>query len=438
MPQFADWTTTAASQIKRNKEFFNKDNNMDKPRRVSIMQDAKNEDDDIATNLMVNELLFQRLLTIFSAVLDAACLSNNWIVIDRTNIRGSSPTGEYLLELAIAQTTQRPVVIVIDSLNRFRQHNNDDAKNVVLFLTEMMTQCKPMSEYNSHEFEPLKMEALYTLDEWEKWQNWKDVPLPVEPHPYDLGSDGTLSDDSYWLYHYQSALFTSGTHYIILDGDENNFPLTALGAMGTVAANGGTRTFHRLKNVIQQGKPLIMMQNTGGCCQAYASLHRSITQMQITGDFLTTNEILDQIELVNSEQPWSLQFGVQEIMLFRELSQRAPLLFHKTVVTVDLLKDSAEEVLSTVTGCFASTTSGVPELGIGSAETAVVYNAWKRHLVLYENCRALQSLGNWLFIFVLVLVSQRSFMMFVPQHFTHSRSRSRYRQLKHQTNFAQF
>ena len=42
-------------------------------------------DDELAEecNVVINTLIFQRLLTIFSAVLDAASLSNNWILINR-------------------------------------------------------------------------------------------------------------------------------------------------------------------------------------------------------------------------------------------------------------------------------------------------------------------------------------------------------------------
>ena len=75
----------------------------------------------------------------------------------------------------------------------------------------------------------------------------------------------------------------------------------------------------------------------------------------------------------------------------QELNQRAPMLFQKTIVVVDLVKDSAEDVLSTVTACFASSACGVPELGIGNAESAVVYNAWKRHLVLYLNSASVKK-----------------------------------------------
>jgi hypothetical protein len=53
---------------------------------------------------------------VFAAVLDAAKLSNNWILIDRT--RSSSATAELLRELAIELTNTRPTVVVVDSIER--------------------------------------------------------------------------------------------------------------------------------------------------------------------------------------------------------------------------------------------------------------------------------------------------------------------------------
>ena len=146
-----------------------------------------------------------------------------------------------------------------------------------------------------------------------------------------------------------------------------------------------------------------MLNNTGGCTQAFASLHK-IMMKSVNEDLkLTSNELLDNIEIMNNVDQWTQTFGIPEIMMFRELMQRAPMLFQKTIVVVDLVTDSAEDVLSTVTGAFASSSTGVPELGIGDAETAVVYNAWKRHLVLHANCSALKFSGNVAFLALLVL-----------------------------------
>jgi hypothetical protein len=231
-----------------------------------------------------------------------------------------------------------------------------------------------------------------------------DKELPAVPHKADiLASTGTVNERAKWGYHYQSCLFSSGTHYIILDGEESSFPVAALGDIGYVAAHGSTRAYQRLRSVIQQGRPLVMLNNTGGCTQAFASLHK-IMMKSVNEDLkLTSNELLDNIEIMNNVDQWTQTFGIPEIMMFRELMQRAPMLFQKTIVVVDLVTDSAEDVLSTVTGAFASSSTGVPELGIGDAETAVVYNAWKRHLVLHANCSALKFSGNIAFLALLVL-----------------------------------
>jgi len=57
------------------------------------------------------------------------------------------------------------------------------------------------------------------------------------------------------------------------------------------------------------------------------------------------------------------------------------------VYRCDLVRDSAEDVLETLTSCFAGGAGGVPELGLGNAEVNCVYVAWKRHLALYVNSK---------------------------------------------------
>ena len=41
---------------------------------------------------MINTLIFQKLITTMAAVLDAAALSNNWILVDRTSNRSAKST----------------------------------------------------------------------------------------------------------------------------------------------------------------------------------------------------------------------------------------------------------------------------------------------------------------------------------------------------------
>ena len=85
----------------------------------SLTGDAKNQ---FALEV-INDVIFLKLVTIFSAVLDAAAIANNWIVIDRTSAK--SPAAEVLIEAALKQTTSRPTILVVDSYDRLRNFKGE-------------------------------------------------------------------------------------------------------------------------------------------------------------------------------------------------------------------------------------------------------------------------------------------------------------------------
>jgi hypothetical protein len=78
-------------------------------------------------------------------------------------------------------------------------------------------------------------------------------------------------------------------------------------------------------------------------------------------------QTLKHVQIVSNEK-WTQGFGLREIVIMNELKKRAPMHLRKAVVSVDILKDSAEEVLHVVTGCFAAATGNLPELGLRGAE----------------------------------------------------------------------
>ena len=77
----------------------------------------KVETDQKLGDSSINNIIFSKLKEVFSAMLDAATLGGSWVVVDRTDGSGSA-TAELLLEMAVARGTSRPVVLVIDSLER--------------------------------------------------------------------------------------------------------------------------------------------------------------------------------------------------------------------------------------------------------------------------------------------------------------------------------
>lgn len=157
---------------------------------------------------------------------------------------------------------------------------------------------------------------------------------------------------------------------------------------------------------------MVMLSNTGGATQAFSSLHGAFLKAMQDKTEWTAKDLLPFVQIV-SEERWAQNFGVPEIMMFKELATRAPVLFKKTVVTVDLVKDSAESVLTTVTGCFAAGSGGIPELGLGNAETNMIMNAWKRHLLLWKNAVSLRKNAHIMF----AIVSAISFLIALASTF---------------------
>ena len=74
--------------------------------------------------------------------------------------------------------------------------------------------------------------------------------------------------------------------------------------------------------------------NTGGVTQAFGSLHRAITSRLGQGELPEAEVLLEKIELVAAEK-WANSFGLPEIMMMKELMERAPQLFRRTIVACD-------------------------------------------------------------------------------------------------------
>ena len=327
---------------------------------------------------LVNDVLWQKLVTIFAAALDSAVMSNNWILIDRTSAK--SPAAELLLEAALAQTASRPTVLVIDTLERLGLFSSETTADHLEALQQLRAKAEPLGSDAA-----LEAEVLPPFYRWEGFlepSDFYEAPLPREAEAGHLREDGSVSDRIKWQYHFLQTCFGSGTHYVLLDTFAEDFDASAFGPLGIICANGQGMMFDRLKGRIQNGEALVMLHNTGGVTQAFASLHRALLSSVPPPDAKT---LLGRLELVSPEA-WTDSFGLPEITMMKELMQRAPQLLRKTVTQVDVLSDSSEEVLSQLTTCFASG-GGVPELGLGEAETMTALTAWKRHMSLWQNGR---------------------------------------------------
>ena len=118
--------------------------------------------------------------------------------------------------------------------------------------------------------------------------------------------DGQVIPIFKWSYHYRSTLFASGTHYIVLDSRHDAPDLSSLAPCGYIVANGQAPTYERLKHRILEGCRIVMLHNTGGATQAFASLRRAMLSQDPPPE---SSQLLDMLELV-SPQPWAKQFGL--------------------------------------------------------------------------------------------------------------------------------
>ena len=418
--------STAEETKRRSSSFFSANNPMLKRASASMMEAAglNASNDPITTSDMVNRaldttstspedfseitdeqykvvnnLLFQKLVTVFCAILDAAAMSNNWIIVDRTRPDESSTTAELLLELAIRQTNQRPAVVVIESLKRFSSFTSRASQNHVNALMKLASASTPISaDGESTSSEVQVIPNPYSPEDFDTPGKFHDLKLPCPPFKEHLrGPTGTVAPKRKWMYHYSETTFSSGTHYIFLEGEVDSFPLYALGPVGYVHAHGGTLAYKRLRSRISQGKQLVMLHQTGGATQAFASLHKALTAP--LAHRKSTEQLLNEVDIFSGEL-WAGAFGVPEIMMFKELISRAPQLFFKTILSVDLVNASAEQTLTTVTGCFANSNGGIPELGLGDAEQTMIFNAWERHLLLWNNSRRLRNHAHFMYFFL--------------------------------------
>ena len=221
-----------------------------------------------------------------------------------------------------------------------------------------------------------------------RFSNIPDAQLPfdVMPDHQRKAHNNTCEPLRKWRYFYVDGLFASATHYIIKSNDLDQLEMDTLAPSGYLYAHGDTRTFKRLRDKIQLGAPCVLLHNSGGPTTAFSWLQRvmAFQRPPPSADQLTGP--LKFLLACVSRANWTLSFGAPEVLMMRSLAERAPQLFRKSIVSVDVLVESEEQVLDTITSCFA-TTGGVPALGLGNAEVNVVVSAWRAHMTLCANSR---------------------------------------------------
>lgn len=247
-------------------------------------------------------------------------------------------------------------------------------------------------------------------------------------------SDGRplVTPEVKWLYHYRQYLFNAGTHYVIFENASNStFAMESNGvpwSVGSIFANGGNLSFDRIQESLSSGTPTVMLYNTGGVTQTFGAMYnwcvtsRVVLEDECHRKGTDFNSAVIHRTCVVSKEPWTKKFGVSTVSQLHNLVKRAPEHMRRSVAVVDVLHDDPEQVVDTVTGCFASGTNGLPELGLGAAEEDCLLHAWKTHMTFTKNAAIFRK-GADIFFFLslgLTLLSATVAVLITKEDYTQS------------------
>ena len=227
----------------------------------------------------INNIIYTKLTEVFAALVDAATLAGNWIVVDRTDGSGSA-TAEILLELALSRGAVKPVIIVIDSLERLGSaKTGSNSHGLLRQLQESFAKEGIFSQEPNGSEPECPIDWGYSHDDFIKASDFAGAP--DDSLPFDVVKEhqrkaynNTCDPNRKWRYFYVDGIFRSGSHLVLKSNDRDEFNMNDVGSMGYLFAHGDSRTFKRLRVNIQQGRPTVMLHNSGGVVTAYSWLQR--------------------------------------------------------------------------------------------------------------------------------------------------------------------
>ena len=328
---------------------------------------------------IVNGVLYSKLVGIVAGILDAAAKSGDWIIVDR--VRNLAPAAELLIEAALGVTTSRPVILVIDSfqrLNKFTKEAGGANEKCLADLarvretakplpaaptTKAKSPAKPKAVEAAADPDALTLHQFYThesfLDSKAYTGQGKPPPPTTEILPaHVIKKTGAPDPRVAWAYHYTQTIFGSGSHYLLFDEDDYAPDLRVTATTGTYVANGETKpAFERIKKHLNSGSPVVLLNNTGGVTQAFASLLKAMNEnKKVDKNLLPAGALLKKITLVGppSEalKQWQQGFGMPEIKMLQELYTKDPTSLTTKIVKLDALNDPTESVIGNTMKCL--------------------------------------------------------------------------------------
>ena len=338
----------------------------------------------------LNNLIYDKLKDTFCALLDAAAVAGSWVVVDRTR-GGGSAAAELLIEQALCRGAQRPIIVAIDSLERLGKARKGSQSHAMVQQLSSLFANENASQFPNGTEKEQKIDFFYHLDDFAssaRFHKYVDPKLPFavfdEHRRKDFG--GTCDPARKWCYFYMDGLFSSASHYVIKNNDWDDFDVESIARTGYLYAHGDMTTYKRLRQNIQQGKPIVMLHNSGGVVTAFSWLQRVMAFASSTaasGNSSRATEV-SCCQLVQGKLGTRLRYARNNHD--EGPSDRAPHLFRTTIVSCDI-SDRQRGADARAHHRLLRVERGAAGAGLGNAEVNVIFNAWKLHITLCENAR---------------------------------------------------
>lgn len=194
------------------------------------------------------------------------------------------------------------------------------------------------------------------------------------------------------------AYFNSEATHHVFASDAAQFDAGLLAPVGNIFSGGNSRTSVNDDwiKTMQRGLPCIFVDNTGGQATEFARLIQAITDQATdsTGkqfhvrQGISMPSLRQHVKLGQTDFPargeggWMEHLTTADVLAVCQLYEDHAGLFDETIITVNPLRHSPNEMLTRLSKCIASVQTSPIEIGAGPADHNAVLDAWHVHHTL--------------------------------------------------------
>jgi hypothetical protein len=215
-----------------------------------------------------------------------------------------------------------------------------------------------------------------------------------------LAGEGSIEGKQTVLYSYFNS---EATHHVFTQNPKE-FAEKELGPTGNIFSGGNSVVGCKrlMIDAMRNGEACIFLDNTGGESQELARLINFIQDQErhweapvdgrpfdATRD-LNIREMLAHAKLGQTKIPeknrggWMNHLTNEDVLTVCDLYSERRDLFNETIIVVNPLKESPDEVLTRLAKCIASVQATSNEVGAGPADHNAIFDAWRVHKTLVD------------------------------------------------------